>query len=451
MIRYYNNRHISGHLNRIIRLAVFLLIVVLSASCEKGVLKVGGDILPNGDMVSLHPLDTISTFSYTMYDEAFRTENPTLSFLGQTFDPYFGTTTAEFVTQIRMGGKWPDTPFTVDSVRLYLRLLSASGTNSDAPHSLKISEIANQIYTDSAYYSNTPVPVTGYVIPSIPIVGLKLDTINDFMVKLPKDFGNYLLRDTSMLFYSNTKPDFRSYFKGLYFQLEQNSDPLLVSLSIAPPATLGNYYNAIVIYLHDDAGTSSIFSFILDASNKNAGFDRIIHDYSTATKGNKMIYRNTTYKDTLSYLQGINGVYTKISMPGLADLKKDTELGKIGINKAKLVVPVYFNPAENQRAISKTLPPKLQLRYKVTGGAKYDVPDYNVESTYHTFFDGALDTINKVYNFNIPAFVQAYLDDAENKVEPEVEIYQTFGLRNAVFRANASKNPVKLSITYTKF
>jgi hypothetical protein len=460
MIKYYNS---SRFINRISSVAfkiknailgsLFVLLIIVSASCEKGILRLGDDILPNGDMVSLKGTDTLSSFAYTMYDAKFRTDNPSISFLGQSYDSYFGTTNAEFVTQIRLGSQWNDsTTHTVDSVRLYVNLLSAKGTaNSDVVHTLRISEIADQIYTDSAYYSDQTVNLAGYVMPSIELTGIKIDTANTLEIELPTEFGNYLIRDPSMLFYSNTKPDFRSYFKGLYFQMNPSDEPLMVSLSIAPPSIIGNFYNSIVLYMHDAEGTAEAFSFVLDATNRNAGYNRITHDFSTATEGSRMIHVNTTYKDTLSYLQGLNGVYTKISFPGLEDIKNDPEFDNIGVNKAKLVVPVYFDSEGGTKYISKSVPQSLQLRYKVKDENKYDVPDYSIETTYHSFFDGQLDSVNRVYNFNIPAFVQAYLEDTENKVNPEVEIFQTIGIRNVIFRANSNSNPPKFEFTYTKF
>ena len=76
-------------------------------------------------------------------------------FWDRIYDPYFGTTNTEFVTQIRLGTKWNDsTTHVVDSVRLYLRLLTVKGIKSDVVHTLRLSEIADQIYTDSAYYSD---------------------------------------------------------------------------------------------------------------------------------------------------------------------------------------------------------------------------------------------------------------------------------------------------------
>jgi hypothetical protein len=458
MIRFYNKqRYISGifsfrKFNLKLLPGIFALILILSG-CEKGILKLGNDILPNGDMVSITGTDTLSIFSYTDYNPKFRTDNPSISFLGQSFDPIFGTTNAEFVTQIRLAEQWPDSTLIVDSVKLYLRLLSVKGTpNTDIVHTLRMTELSEQIYTDSAYYSNTPAPVNGtsYVV-EVPMRGLTMDTLNNFVVELPKAFGEYLIRDTSMLFYSNTRPDFRSYFKGLYFQIDPTSEPLLVSLSIAPPSIMGEFYNAIVLYMHTPAGSYRAFSFALDATNRNAGYNRIIHDYTTATEGDKMIHVNTTYKDTLSYLQGLNGLYTRLVMPGLADLKKDTSFVHVGINKARLTVPIHFVPDADHKYISKSVPASLQLRYTVKDlNNKYDVPDYNI-GTSHAFFDGVLDSVNKVYNFNIPAFVQAYLENTDNYVDPEVEIYQTVGLRNVIFEANHSKTPVKFEFTYTKF
>ena len=112
----------------------------------------------------------------------------------ETYDPYFGTTTADFVTQIRLGEKWDGLPFTVDSMKLYLHLLTAKG-GSNLVHSISIYEIANQIYTDSAYYANTAVPLTGFKLENIYLPALRTDTINDLEITLPGnglEFGNIL-------------------------------------------------------------------------------------------------------------------------------------------------------------------------------------------------------------------------------------------------------------------
>ena len=463
MTRFYNiPRHIlrinsdSKHLNRISRLALVILIAVFASSCEKGLLKVGGDILPESDFVTIRATDSLSVFSYTMFNDSARTDLPSLSYLGQLYDPAFGTSNAGFVSQLRLNTRWDGQPFTVDSMKLFLHLLTTSGT-SDEVHSIRISEIGNQIYPDTAYYSNTALDTTGFNVADIVLPALRTDTINDVELNLPGKgvaFGNYLTRDTSKLFYNNKIADFRSYFKGLYFRLNSGSKPFLVSLSLVYNSQLATYFNYFVLFVHDSTGTSKQYSLILDAKNINASFNVFSHDFNTAIGGDKFPNRNTTYKDTLSYLQAFNGVYTKISLPGLEQIKNDPAFSKIAINRARLVVPVSFNATTSIPYISKVLPASLRLRYRSKTGLRYDVPDYLMSASvdqYHLFFDGSLDTTKMVYNFNIPAFVQAYLRDATGGVKPEVEIYQGTGTKNAVFRVNKNKTPVKFEFTYTQF
>ena len=113
MTRYYHSsklscRFISVFHNhfKIFRLTLFALVVFFVSSCEEGPTKIGSDLLPGSDFVTIKSIDTLSVWSYTMYDDSIRTDNPSVSYLGQIHDPYFGTTTAEFVTQIRLGSEW---------------------------------------------------------------------------------------------------------------------------------------------------------------------------------------------------------------------------------------------------------------------------------------------------------------------------------------------------------
>ena len=207
----------------------------------------------------------------------------------------------------------------------------------------------------------------------------------------------------------------------------------------------------LFLYGHDDAGLAKEYSFILDAKNKNASFNIFLHDYTTATLGDKMAHRNTTYRDTLSYLQSLNGVYTKVVLPGLEKMKNDPSFAKIAVNKARLVVPVKFIKTSTDQYFATTLPSILGLRYKTKQGNRYIVPDWNVEATYHTFFDGKLDSTAQVYNFNIPAFVQAYLENKSDTIKPELEIYQGSGTRNVILKTNKNNPTVKFEFSYTKF
>ncbi|HUX57719.1 MAG TPA: DUF4270 family protein [Bacteroidales bacterium] len=454
MTRYYHSSQslhrfysVSHHLFSKFFLTLFTLITFFLSSCEEEPTQIGSALLPKGDFVDIQSTDTISAWSYTMYDELDRTDNPSISYLGYIYDPYFGTTTAEFVTEIRMGSEWNFEPTTIDSVRLYLTLLDVKGGGSDNVYTLKLSEIAEQLNIDSAYYSSKVVPLTGYEISDIELPALTPDTINNIVIDLPVEFGNYLIRDTSKLFYSNTRDDFRSFFNGLYFSITPGSDPLLVLLSFTPPSTPGAYNNVLVLYMHDEADELKQFLFILDAVNKNASFNKYSHDFTTASPEKKIAHINDGFLDTLSYLQSLNGVYTKIELPSLKTLKDDPAFNNIGVNKARLSIPVYL---DGDMFKPSTVPPQLYLRYRTKSGAKYEVPDYYIDK-YHDFFDGRIDSINNVYKFNLATFVQGYFNDATDEVLPELELFQYGGIKNVILKANNSKTPVKFEYTYTKF
>lgn len=456
MTRYYHNSgltrrrsSVTHQLNKILHLTIFALAAFIVTSCLEKPTKIGNSLLPGSDFVAIKSIDTLSARSYTSFSDSVRTDSPATSFLGTLYDSYFGTTTAEFVSQLRLGGPWDDQPFVVDSVKLFLHLLDVKGGGVGIVHKMKILEIADEIYTGKPYYSNTRVDTTGYEVADIELPQLKPDTINDIQVMLPGngiEFGNYILRDTTQLFYSTTKPDFRAYFKGLLFQMEPDADPLLLSLSVAPNSS-GYYSNYFVMFIHDADGIPKQYYLILDAVNLNASFNKFNFNFSTATAPLRIRHINDGYLDTLSYVQSMNGAFTKISLPGLADLKSDSYFNNIAVNRAKLIVPVYF---DGIKYIASTVPSPIYIRYQTTEGNKYLVPDFNLDS-YHSFYDGTLDSLNTVYNFNLAEFVQRYFNDTADTIKPELELFLGGGTKNVLLKANSSKTPVKFEFTYTKF
>jgi hypothetical protein len=455
MTKFYHSfkiylRPFSEHISKTFYLALFASILFFAYSCEEDPGIVGRKILPSSDFVFIKSTDTINVESYTLYSNFYETDNPSVSFLGDLYDPYFGSTTAEFVSQLRLGSEWDKKPFVVDSVKLFLRLLSVKGNVNDA-HYLRLSQISQQIYTDSAYYSNQTVPLTGYIVDSLLLPKLQADTINNIEVKLPAAFGYHLVGPDSLMVYKATGNDYRSFFKGLYFQLFSPNDPLFVSLTVAPSATYGYYNNYFVMYMHDEFSTSKTFVFILDAYTKNAAYNRYSHNFEDGEVGKRMqhlIDNDTNYLDTVSYVQTMNGAYTKIKIPELETVRENPDMKNISVNKARLVIPVYY---DGDIYKPSTIPSIVYLRYVSSTGSKYMIPDYNISSA---FYDGSPDTTAtlNVYNLNIPAFLQDYFEDTSNKIKPELEIFlSSSSSNNVILKANNSHTPVKLEFTYTKF
>lgn len=384
-----------------------------------------------------------------MYDNSVPTNDPSVAFVGDIYDPYFGTTTAEFVSQLRLGGGWHYGPVTVDSVKMNLILKTVNGGSAEEGYFLRLSEISDQIYTDSLYYSNTQTDTTDFGI-TVQLPKLTPDTVNSISVALPIEFGEYLIRDTTQLFYSNTKPDFRSFFKGLYFRLSATSDPLMLGFSLLTEVPSGGTYNNFfLIFMHDTADVSYRYFFILDPVHPNACYNKFSRDFSTADPDKMIAHINDlTYKDTLTYLQYLNGVYTKIVFPGLDSLKKEFAKNRFSINKARIKIPVYY---DGDRYTVLTVPARLRLRYAANDSVKLDVPDYELDAN-SQFFDGTLNKLDSTYYFNIPTYIQNYLEDKTNELKPELEVYQgPAGINSVILRANASKTPVKFEMTYTKF
>lgn len=435
----------SGNIFRSL-LAAITAGVLFITSCEEDPTTIGTKMLPSSDFVNIFSTDSIRVRSVLRYSDSVKSANPSTSYMGAITDPYFGRSTAGFVSQLRLGDSWGQGLYTVDSVKLYMKLLTVRGAVSK-PHYLKLSEISKQIYTDSSYYSSLPVPLTEFSWSDIPLPALKADTVNEIEIDIPAAFGTHLIRDTVMLFHSNSKPDFRSYFKGLHFQITSPEEPVFVSLSIDPPGTYETYSNYFVLFMHDRFSAPVQFFFIIDAVSRNAAFNTYVHDFEDADPLKKIMHVNEDFHDTVAYVQKMNGIFTKITIPALEQFKNDPLMKNISVNKARLILPVVY---DNDIYKPSTLPSQIFLRYVTTSGDKYIVPDYYIGSS--VFYDGRADTTANIYKINIATYVQSYLEDQTNTLTPELELYLLpSSENNVILRANGSANPIKFEFTYTRF
>jgi hypothetical protein len=142
----------------------------------------------------------------------------------------------------------------------------------------------------------------------------------------------------------------------------------------------------------------------------------------------------------------LSGAFTKVVLPGLAEIKNDPEMTKIAVNRARLIVPVF-----NDKSLYKgsRMATQLYMRYKTANGTKFFVPDYNPNNN---FFDGKVDTTLNVVKFNIASFVQNYFEDKTNTLKPEVEIFiTTASIKNTILKTGESAKPAKFEFTYTRF
>ena len=454
MTKYYRNakhkhRLICSSLRCFVFITFFFTGLWLFNSCEEPPTIIGSDILPGGDYISIFSVDTFRITSYTNYVSEISTEAIKTPYIGVYSDPYFGTTTSGFVTQLRLFEKWDtvvaNRSLAVDSVKLFLRITSSYGSNDDYRHHLRISEISDMLYNNTKYYSNKSVDTTGFGVSAI-IPPLRSDTINNIVITLPNSFGEYMIRDTSVLFYTidTTETDFRNYFKGIYITIPTASatDPFLLGFDFTYNVN-SDYSNYINVYMHDKDSVDLTYNyfFLIDSRRENARFTKIEHDFNANIKN----IIDEQIIDSLSYVQGLYGAYTTISIPGLESIKNAPNRTRSAVNKARLTVPIHLAYTDS------TVAQSLFMRYVNADGEKEIVPDYYVDD-YRKYFSGVFDTVNYVYNFNLSSFVQNYFNDTQNKLKPELEIFlPTNSAANTILKANDSKTPLKLELTLTNY
>lgn len=447
MIKYYHRSGIYGSNAampvcsgiRFLRV-LFVLLPVLLSSCEKPPSMIGSGLLPGSDFITIGSNGDLPVYSYTEYKDSVKSDNQTYSYLGKIYDPYFGETSAGLITQLRLGSNLTGDVAAVDSVKLFLTFRNVTG-DTDSEQVLKISEITDELESDTTYYSNFPVH-TGFEIAEIPLPALKADTINNIELRIPDEFGYYITRDLSKLFHSSTEPDFNTFFRGVYFRISNASDPLLLTLKLSAPGDYEYYNNYFVLYYRNSSGTPSTFFFIMDARSGNVSINKYSHNFAAAEPEKMIKHINDGVRDTVSYLQCFNGVYTKLEIPGLAAYRDSMPLA---INKARIIVPVYL---DNDIYKTTTVPSQIFLKYTSTSGLQYIVPDYSISAN---LFDGTFNTTNRVYYFNVAAFVQKYLENTSDTIKPAVEMFLGQGEAvNAILRANGNSSTTKFELTFTK-
>ncbi len=450
-------KHIHNLLTLLAATAFFIV------SCEEDPTSIGGSILPLSDFDSIVATDTMSTAMYTMFSDSEISSGSYSYYLGSLYDPYFGLTEAGFVTQLQLDMEWPGYEIaSVDSVKMTIDVQDVVGETS-SPGMMNLYEINEILSSDSSYLVGRDMSVERQITSfSIPPLEEGSDTV--LVVDLPVSFGEYILRDTSMLFKSNNIPDFRTYFKGLYFSYPQSDNYHMLYINISglmpgssdPSRIVPRSFSSIVqrvtgqvsltsnstitIYYTDAEDNDRVY--ILLMNNTCAKYSHFVHNYELADPEKKIKYINEPIVDTLVYIQSMSGVYSKLVIPGLEVLRS---LPSIAINKARIILPVYLNADDYTEDM---VPSGLLARYTNSEGTKELLPDYSVDENY-AFVDGTYSKVTDQYKINIASFVQEYYEG--NILEPEIEIYlPQLSADNLIVKANrAADDGIRFELVYT--
>lgn len=205
------------------------LIIGLASCSNDDVL--GFPFQPEQDKIVAH-YDTISVNSETIQVDSIYSRS-SISYLGKFTDPFFGTSTCDFMAQLfcPYGLSFPDDVQRIDSAFLYMKYDGWFGDSTTLMH-VNVFELGKPLSWDKAYYTN--------VDPAEYLVGAKflgstafttgdmystasmrrMDTYSTF-IKVPIDLtlANRLLNDSrdpiKSAFFA-TPQAFRNYFNGIY-------------------------------------------------------------------------------------------------------------------------------------------------------------------------------------------------------------------------------------------
>lgn len=420
-------------------------------SCKKD-----GELFPefNNENLTIHFTDTLNIVTTLLKDDSIRTDIAGANLLGIYNDSVFGPASASFYTEITLAGSNVnfENNAVIDSVVLSMKYVGVNSLYGSivAPMNIEVYRLTQQL-TASAYYSNDILTYNPTPLGSLSFLPNLTDTVQvtqngsttwqaaHIRIPLSNTFGQEILdagKDANVIA-NNT--DLKALVNGLYITPSTNVTNTTLSKSEGAILYLdmNSSLSTLTVFYSNDNGSEKSYSFIINSESKK--FNHFEHNY-TGTEIEKQL-TNVANDSTLTYVQAMGGVKTKLMIPNLKNLSSD---GKIIVNKAEIIFPVS-EIGDNLASI-----PTLALTGINANNEATFLIDYFENAAY---FGGTYNASNKTYTFNISRHIQDLINN--NTVDYGMYLIAT----GSSIQANRSvlnsfkhpSNKIKLNITYSKF
>lgn len=444
-----NNRNLLSYTRKALLLSVLFLMVLMS--CKKD-----GELFPefNNENLTIHFTDTLNIVTTLLKDDSIRTDIAGANLLGIYNDSVFGPASASFYTEITLAGSNVnfENNAVIDSVVLSMKYVGVNSLYGSivAPMNIEVYRLTQQL-TASAYYSNDILTNNPTPLGSLSFLPNLTDTVQvtqngsttwqaaHIRIPLSNTFGQEILdagKDANVIA-NNT--DLKALVNGLYITPSTNVTNTTLSKSEGAILYLdmNSSLSTLTVFYSNDNGSEKSYSFIINSESKK--FNHFEHNY-TGTEIEKQL-TNVANDSTLTYVQAMGGVKTKLMIPNLKNLSSD---GKIIVNKAEIIFPVS-EIGDNLASI-----PTLALTGINANNEATFLIDYFENAAY---FGGTYNASNKTYTFNISRHIQDLINN--NTVDYGMYLIAT----GSSIQANRSvlnsfkhpSNKIKLNITYSKF
>ena len=395
-------RHIDFRVQRPAKAALFLaFIAIMAVQCQRPEQEIGLELQPEEDLLSVYQTDTITLDVTTVREDSLRTDKLSSATLGNYIDPIFGVVKSSFYNQIRIAS--PDIDFGIGAVAdsLYFTLMySGAPYISAVDQEFEVYEVMEDMYVDSAYYSNQDLaygtenlvhPDQGITkVSFVDLVTIGEDTLrNGIKIRMSSEFADRLINAGVDVYNSND--DFLEYFKGVYVRSVSGNGAVLRFNTLDSQSRMRLFY-------HNDTDTT-FFDFNLNS--RCATYNRFEHGYQGDLS--PINYGEAIDGSQKAYIQAGSGLKTRITLPHIENLNL---IEGRTINRAELIVPI----ADYDNRYRKQL--NLFILTQNEAGEDVSVPD---QSLFGVDIGGGFNEELQSYVFNVPRYTQQLLNgDQEN-------------------------------------
>jgi hypothetical protein len=425
----------------------FIIIMILVLSCKKEGSFMDLNIIPEDKRMGIGYVDSMVIESYTVMSNPLQTSNPLTnpsffqtmlgdpnvvfySIIGSMTDPVFGSSKASFLMQFAQS-TFPTnfgTDPKADALILKLSFDAAYG-NASTVHTLHVYQLTQYLSDSIAYTSDfDPGGKYGTFDFSGNFKTTFSSSVTEIRIPLNTELGNYLLRADSTEM--STVSNFLSFFNGLYVTSDQitsigegsfgvhklPTDSLLLYYhytdgGIVKNAVMGyRFYNYVYENASTSLGTKNLTSISMFTHN-NQSFDA--GEHSIPDK-----------KDSVFFVQGMNGVCPKLVFPDLSSLREKIK-NPSSLHYAELIIKADTN-WKKKTAYPK--PVKLVIAGIGTDN-QYHLIDEQINGTYQATLSYNYDSVKAEYRIPITNYIQNYLtmkqDYNQFIIAPFLIIYNT--------------------------
>ncbi len=439
------------------RLAFLTLISsILMMGCTNDPDEIGIGIMPDDERLTVLFSDTTTVLVHSVFADSIKTDKTARVMLGSYTDPVFGVSSVNVATQVTFSTvtvNYGQNPV-LDSIVLsldYMAIPTPSGQSIKAygdtmtVQTFRVFEIDEDIYFDTAYYSNYDLLLKAEELASKslsfrPSDSIMVDTIKtkpQLRIRLSDEFGNNILNAPEDALES--ADGFRDFMKGLFIK----SEPVASGGAIAFFDILAST-SRLTIYYHNDEGDRLSYPFFIN--DQIARFMTFTHDYDQGDAAFvAQLNGDTALGSEKFYLQSLGGVEAVVSFPYLQDWFNDQT---IIINEAKLI----FSNADTE---SDFAPPSELFFFVLRDDGTIGFLEEQFEG--EAYFGGRYNSGNGQYFFRITQHLQQIMTGEKQNTPFKMGITGASLSPNRVILVGSAPGAaewqdkrVKLNLIYTK-